>query len=360
LSLLEEIGVADTLIEAGNRVDVVGFYEGQKRAEVKLESLDCEHPFVLVLPQQALEEVLRGQLEKRGVKIQWNHRLSALDQSAGTVLAQVERLSKESTGYSVARTEWVVDKSYEVRASMVVGADGHRSTVRRLLEIDYEDQGDPHVFAVFEFSADAAPLHELQVVLHEDTMNVLWPMADGRFRWSFEMSEGFETDPRVKSRLFVQLRDEPYPHVTEEKLSELIAERAPWFSASVEEVFWSAAIRFERRLASSFGTGRVWLVGDSAHLALPMGIQSMNIGFREAADLSWRLLTALSNPESTAVLESYGDHWKSEWKNLLDLGSTLKPGPGTDPWVAERVKRIPPCVPVSGQDMRELLSQLGL
>ncbi len=361
LSLLGELGIAEALVDRGNRVESVGFYEHEKRAEVKLDALSGDYPFVLVLPQQALEEALRERLEERGVKILWNHRIAGLEQQGDSVSAHIERLSKESTGYSVARTEWVVDKSFEIQASIVVGADGHRSSVRRLLEIDYEDQGDPHVFAVFEFVTDAEALHELQVVLLDDSTSVLWPMNDGRFRWSFELEEGLEkTDPRVKSRLLVQLRDEPFPHVTQEKLEELIAERAPWFSAPVEEVLWSAAIRFERRLASSFGVGHVWLVGDSAHLALPMGIQSMNIGFREAADLTWRIASVLVNPGSAALLEGYGDHWRSEWQNLLGLGAKLRPREDTDPWVAGRAPRIPPCVPVSGEDMGVLFRQLGL
>lgn len=360
LHLLGELGVANALVECGNRVDSVGLYEDEKKAELKLSALSGSYPFTLVVPQQALEEALRHQLEKRGVKILWNHRLAGLEQRGGSVSARMERLSKESTGYSVSRTEWVVDKSFETQASVVVGADGHRSSVRRILEIDYEDQGDPHVFAVFEFVTDAEPLHELKVVLLEDSTSVLWPMTDGRFRWSFELAEGLEkTDPRVKSRLLVQVRDEPYPHVTQEKLQELIAERAPWFSAPVKEVLWSAAIRFERRLAARFGKGRVWLVGDAAHLALPMGIQSMNIGLREAADLSWRIISVLANPDSTALLEGYGDQWRSEWQELLELGETLKPGENTDSWIAARSSRIPPCVPVSGEDMSALFRQLG-
>jgi 2-polyprenyl-6-methoxyphenol hydroxylase-like FAD-dependent oxidoreductase len=361
LHLLGELGIADALVERGNRVDSVGFYEGEKRAELRLDALSGKYPFTLVLPQQALEEALREQLAERGVKILWNHRLAGLEQGLDSVSAQIERLSKESTGYSVSRTEWVVDKSFEIQASIVVGADGHRSSVRRLLEIDYEDQGNPRVFAVFEFVTDVEALHELQVVLLQDSTSVLWPMTDGRFRWSFELDQSVEkTDPRVKSRLLVQVRDEPYPHVTQKKLQELISDRAPWFSAPVKEVLWSAAIRFERRLAGSFGRDRAWLVGDAAHLALPMGIQSMNIGFRESADLTWRIISVLANPESTALLEGYGDQWRSEWQQLLELGTKLKARENTDPWIAERVSRIPPCVPVSGEDMNVLFQQLGL
>jgi len=59
-------------------------------------------------------------------------------------------------------------------------------------------------------------------------------------------------------------------------------------------------------------------------------------------------------------LEGYGDHWRSEWENLLGLGATLKSQEDTDPWVAGRASRIPPCVPVSGEDMSVLFRQLGL
>jgi 2-polyprenyl-6-methoxyphenol hydroxylase-like FAD-dependent oxidoreductase len=318
-------------------------------------------PYVLVLPQQALEEVLRTELEKRGCKVDWSHRLAGLEEEGDVVRASVERLSKESTGYSVARTEWVVDKTLQIEASFVVGADGHRSVVRRLADIEFEDLGSSNVFAVFEFDTDSDAGSELQLVLDEGTTSVLWPMANGRFRWSFEIANAQEqTDARIKSRLLVQLRDEPYPYVTEDELTRLIRDRAPWFTPQTREVVWSAAIRFEKRLASTFGRDRVWLAGDAAHLALPIGIQSMNIGLREAKKLGRNLADILSRRGGWELLETYNRGRLTEWTRLLSRQTAPIPQLEADEWITQRATRISQCLPASGRDLTTLLEKLGL
>jgi 2-polyprenyl-6-methoxyphenol hydroxylase-like FAD-dependent oxidoreductase len=279
-----------------------------------------------------------------------------MDENA--VVACLEKLGKDSSGYAVARTEWVVDKAFESTAQFVVGADGHRSTVRRSLGIDFETVGPGQTFAVFEFTSDADVEHEMRIVFEAKRTSVLWPMGNGRFRWSFEVDVPAETlDPRVKSRLFVQVRDESYPYVSEEKFGELIAERAPWFGADVEELLWSGVIRFERKLAASFGRQRAWLVGDAAHLAAPAAIQSMNIGLREASLLTQQLGGVLRGSGPISSLSTYESKSVAEWQRLL-AGVTAEET--AENWVQSYSARIPSCVPASGDNLEVLLNGLGL
>jgi 2-polyprenyl-6-methoxyphenol hydroxylase-like FAD-dependent oxidoreductase len=362
LRLLDELELTQTLLAGGNMVQVLGLYgDGKKRGEINMSGLSGKFPYVLVLPQQQLEEILLERLSALGVKIHWNHRLSRLQQNGGGVTAKVEKLAKESTGYSVTRTEWVVDRELEIGCRFLVGADGHRSLVRRSLGIDFPERGTPSTFAVFEFTTLGPAGREIQIVVDEKSTSVLWPLPEGRFRWSFELS-GFRAalDPRLKSRLFVQFRDQPFPHVEEERLEALILDRAPWFDVKVVEVVWSAAIRFERRLAARFGAGRVWFVGDAAHLALPIGIQSMNVGLREAADLTTRIAAVLKGGEDVGTLESFNDRWCEEWRALLRLADHPAATAEATGWVKERAGRIPHCVPASGDDLLALAAQIGI
>jgi 2-polyprenyl-6-methoxyphenol hydroxylase-like FAD-dependent oxidoreductase len=362
LQLLSQVRLADQLIASGNRVETVGLYGGGRlRKKLEFSALGGSYPFILVLPQRALEEALRERLEAKGVKVLWNHRVAGINSGDDGVETRIERLGKESTGYSVARTEWIVEKLLEFRSDFVIGADGHRSLVRRALDIDYPKQGEALNFAVFEFKTAGNSGVEVGLVLDENSTSVLWPLSDGCFRWSFEMPESEGTlDSRVKSRLLVQFRDEPYPHVSDERLTEYIQERAPWFDAEITEVEWSAAIRFERRLAEPFGRGRGWLVGDAAHIALPVGIQSMNIGLREASDLVAKMDQVLRAGAVLDTLESYNDERIAEWKNLLGLSSRVESKAGADPWIERNASRIPTCLPASGADLEALLGQVGL
>jgi 2-polyprenyl-6-methoxyphenol hydroxylase-like FAD-dependent oxidoreductase len=74
-----------------------------------------------------------------------------------------------------------------------------------------------------------------------------------------------------------------------ERLEQLIAARAPWFTARPTRIYWSTLGRFDRRVARSFGNGGVWLAGDAAHQAAPVGVHSMNSGLIEAHELAARI-----------------------------------------------------------------------
>jgi 2-polyprenyl-6-methoxyphenol hydroxylase-like FAD-dependent oxidoreductase len=361
LRLLAELGLAEEVVRLGYRVDRLVFHDHREICgELQFSGLGGSFPFVLVLPQEALEDLLRERLEKRA-RILWNHRLAEIKTSEEQVESRIEELGKDSSGYAVARTEWVVEKVIDSRAPFVVGADGHRSTVRKSLGIEFESVGKPHSFAVFEFESDVDPAHEMRIVLEKKRTSVLWPLGNRRFRWSFELDKEDEiVDPRVKSRVFVQLRNESYPRATREDLVELIAERAPWFEGEIRELAWSAVIRFEKRLAQKYGSHRAWLLGDAVHLAFPVGIQSMNVGFREAHRLVQGLYGVLRSRVAPDSLRSYEEESLAEWRILMGIAGKSTLAGAADPWVETYADRIPSCIPASGEDLRVLLERIGL
>src|SRR5271157_4085936 len=95
LQLLDEEGIAREAIQRGQRIETAAFYEGALRcAEVKLSGLPVEFPFVLVLEQSILEDLLEKKLKERGgVKVHWNHRLADLGMSDGAAAARIEELA---------------------------------------------------------------------------------------------------------------------------------------------------------------------------------------------------------------------------------------------------------------------------
>src|SRR5262249_1270923 len=58
-------------------------------------------------------------------------------------------------------------------------------------------------------------------------------------------------------------------------------------------------------IADRYGTGRVFLAGDSAHQLSPTGGFGMNTGIQEAVDLAWKLAARLSGWGGNALLASY-------------------------------------------------------
>jgi 2-polyprenyl-6-methoxyphenol hydroxylase-like FAD-dependent oxidoreductase len=356
LALFDRLGLAQDLVALGHRLEGLAFYEGMERqARVSFAQLPGPYPFALVLPQQALEGVLEGRLRESGIEVEWNHRLARLRLAYGEMSAGIERLARGPDGRTAVEAKsWVYP-------DWVIGADGSRSVVRQALGVEYAEVGPAETYAVFEISADLPAENEVRVVLDESTAGVLWPIARDRFRWSFRIDdwEGF-IEPREKRRRFLRVSEEPFPYLVVERLRELLDRHAPWFTAEIGRVVWSAASRFECRLASRFGRGNVWLAGDAAHLASPIGVQSMNVGLREAHDLATRLVAVLQREASDAVFDSYAGERQSEWRQLLGLAGPPSVRPDARPWVRTHAARLPSCLPATGDDLAALLEQLGL
>jgi 2-polyprenyl-6-methoxyphenol hydroxylase-like FAD-dependent oxidoreductase len=358
LALLDEVGLAPEVLRQGLHVKTVAFYEGsERRAEIPLRELDDPFREVVVLPQNVLEDLLVQALIDRRVPVLWNHRLADLEKNGDGMRVRVDRLGKQSTGYAAATTEWLVEKSIESRVRYVIGADGHESFVRRRLGIDYSAVGPSDLFAIFEFAVDAPMPEEVRVILDEKTTSVLWPMRGGRCRFSFEVADhGESLDRRTKSRLAVQIGGKSYPYLEASHLAGFLRERAPWFAGTPADVNWSLLVRFDRRLASSYGSDRVWIAGDAAHMTGPVGVQSMNVGLREAAALSDAILLRLGGGGSGSELEDYGGGFLAEWRTLLGLDAMPGPAPG-EPWLASRRNRVLSCIPASGEDLTRLWSR---
>jgi 2-polyprenyl-6-methoxyphenol hydroxylase-like FAD-dependent oxidoreductase len=362
LRLMDELGVLGSVLERARRVRKVGLYDHSgRRAELRISDLAEDHSFLVVLPQDELETILSGALEKCGVKIEWSHQAAGIEQGPDGCKVGIEKLSKESTGYVVQHTEWVVGKRKVMEVPFVIGADGHDSAVRRGLEIGFPAVGDAVEFAVFEFRTDADLGDEMRVSLDADTTSVCWPLPGGCCRFSLQKPvDDPDWDTREKDRNVVQVGSETFPLLTEQRLLELLQEQAPWFRGNVGGIRWRMMVRFERRLVESFGRGRVWLLGDAAHLTGPIGVQSMNAGFLEAVELADAIAAALQGKGSSVAFENYDERRRRLWQQLLGVTPALTASAGTDPWVADRTDRLVSCIPAFGADFARLAAQIGL
>ena len=159
-----------------------------------------------------------------------------------------------------------------------------------------------------------------------------------------------------------------------ERLAQLIAARAPWCTARPTQIYWSTLAVFEWRLTRSFGKGGVWLAGDAAHHAAPVGVQSMNSGLVEARELAARIAQIQHASGASSLLEDFATETHEAWQWLFDVstparetrvagtsgGRVVRALPEAAPWVRAMAARILSCVPASGDDLEPLLQQIGL
>lgn len=374
LALFEELGLKQQILSLAFPVRTLGLWDrAGSRGQIRLaEGEDC----LAVVRQDVLEEMLEKALRELGVKVSWRHEVAKIEQANGGVNVQVNRFERESRGYIVAHTEWVVAESKELEVPFVIGADGHRSGVRRALGAEFPEVGPPLYFAVFEFSADAGLEQETRLVLGEETTDVLWPLPGGACRWSFQLpgytdeqaealkdqllKSGFGYFPTEREKDRGAGGGEGLPVLEESSLNEYIRTRAPWFRAQPTDVTWRTLVRFEKRLTSRFGKGGMWLAGDAAHLTGPAGVQSMNLGLFEGRDLAGRIADILKSNGSAALLEQYNTHWTQVWRELQGLTGGLEAADDCPEWLRDKAGRLLPCLPAHGDALRALAAQVGL
>jgi hypothetical protein len=73
----------------------------------------------------------------------------------------------------------------------------------------------------------------------------------------------------------------------------------------VERVNWFSTYHVHHRVANQFCIGRVFLLGDAAHIHSPVGGQGMNTGIGDAVNLSWKLGAVIHQRANESILKSY-------------------------------------------------------
>jgi 2-polyprenyl-6-methoxyphenol hydroxylase-like FAD-dependent oxidoreductase len=343
LRILDEAGLGKKLIAEGRKLTKVAYYEGrERRAEIDYASLASRHPYLLIVRQSVLESAVADALRAENVKVLWGHRLQGLSKKGGILEAEVAKLEHVAAGYPAARSEWVVARTETIRPAYVIGADGYDSAVRRMSGIEMDESGAEELYSVYEIEAAGELPAEARVMLDPDLTSVYWPLEEGRCRWGFQIQDASEHE------------------VSMERLEQLIAARAPWWTARPMQIYWSTLALFEGRLARSLGTGGIWLAGDAAHQAAPVGVHSMNSGLIEGRELAARISAIQRTWEAPSRLEEFATETHEAWQRLLGAGRSVSALPGADPWVRQTAARIVSCIPASGDDLEPLLKQIGL
>ena len=318
----------------GRKLTKVAYYDGrEKRAEIDYSALSSQHPYLLVVRQSLLEKAAEQALRKKKLKVLWGYRLESLNADDGTLRA--ERGKARSGRERLRRRAKRVGRraNRDDTTAYVIGADGYDSAVRRMAGIEMAEHGAGQVFSIYEIEATGALPAEVRVRLDPDLTSVYWPLEDGRCRWGFQIPDASGHAPSM------------------EQLEQLIAARAPWWTARPTQIYWSTCALFESRLARSFGKGGVWLAGRRAQ---------HEFGAGGSARLAVRMMRILRAAGAASLLEEFATETHEAWQWLLGAGREVSALPGADPWVRQTQARILACVPASGDDLEPLLGQIGL
>jgi hypothetical protein len=183
-----------------------------------------------------------------------------------------------------------------IRAAYVIGADGAHSVVRHALGLKFTGASYPQHFLLGDVHVDwDVDPGRMRIFLRGNQIGLFLPLhgqqhARVMTSQNLSASEAKEDDCDV-----------PLP------LAELEAEFAKISGRSVtlSEPVWLARFRTHHRVVNKIRGGRVFVVGDAAHIHSPAGGQGMNTGMQDAANLAWKLVASLRGEGSDSLLDSY-------------------------------------------------------
>ena len=92
------------------------------------------------------------------------------------------------------------------------------------------------------------------------------------------------------------------PPPTIDKIRDIAKVVVP-FSLEITEPTWVSRSFVQCRSASSYQEGRVFLVGDAAHIHSPAGAQGMNTGLQDAFNLAWKLSLVIKGLAKDTLLK---------------------------------------------------------
>jgi 2-polyprenyl-6-methoxyphenol hydroxylase-like FAD-dependent oxidoreductase len=240
------------------------------------------------LNQPRLEPILRERAREAGATILQGTEIVSLRQDANGVTLRVGDVGGGN--------------ERELTGQYLIAADGGHSKVRELLGIGYEGRGAFSRSLTIYFSADLSPW------LGEKPWSIIYvnnPVFAGFFRMNRAGTVGFlgvntlgdpQRDPEAAMNAAVD--------VSEARMIELVRAGVgvPDLPVRIDGFSrWRATAEVARK----FQDGRVFIIGDAAHLMPPNGGFGGNTGIHDAHNLAWKLANVIQGHANPRLLETY-------------------------------------------------------
>ncbi|GAA2291698.1 rifampin monooxygenase [Streptomyces hawaiiensis] len=271
IEMLDQRGLLERFLAEGRKHPLGGFFAGL--AKPAPDRLDTAHGYVLGIPQPATDRLLAEHAAELGAEIRRGCELVGLNQDDDGVTAELADGTR-------------------LRSRYLVGCDGGRSTVRKLLGVGFPGEPSRVETLMGEMEVAASP---------EELATVMAEVRKTHFRFgAMPIREGVH---RVIVPAEGVAEDRTAPPTFEEFRQQL--RKFAGTDLGVHSPRWLSRFGDATRQAERYRTGRVLLAGDAAHVHPPTGGQGLNLGLQDAFNLGWKLAAELRGWAPQGLLDSY-------------------------------------------------------
>jgi len=191
------------------------------------------------------------------------------------------------------------------RASYMVGADGGSSVIRKALGLSFEGSSSAANWFVIDIRNDPLGRPGAYVCADPERPYVSISIPHGIRRFEFMLKDGETADVAM----------------TDEFVSRLIEPLIP--ATAKVDIIRRRIYTHHSRMASHFRSGRVFLIGDAAHVMPVWQGQGYNSGIRDSLNLSWKLAMVLKGQAGDRLLDSYESERRDHVRAMIDLSTRV-------------------------------------
>ena len=251
------------------------------------------HPFISTFFQPDLEAALFHGLKRFPcVDVRFQHTIETFEQTETGVIVSI-RTAK--------------DRLWKVKCTYLLACDGGRSTIRHLLNIPMHGTTFAQKWLVIDCLSDQQSSTIVKFFCNPHRPAVTVPSPNNRRRWEFMLLPG-ENEQDL---------------LNEEIIATLIQQTDGSLSSPSLQIIRHTIYAFQSTLAKTFYHGRVFLLGDAAHMMPPFGGQGLNSGLRDAHNLSWKIAMVMHGQASSQLLYSYHQERHRHVAQMIKLSSFL-------------------------------------
>ena len=213
---------------------------------------------------------------------------------------EVTGLVDEQDGAVVSIQDDAGNRS-SIPTRFVIACDGASSTIRRLLQIPFEDLGFDEPWLVVDVLVNDDALHNLPTVCAQ--------YCDPERPYTYIIGPGNHR----RWEIMLNVGDDPREVEREERVWQLLSR---WLEPSQGRLWRASSYRFHALVAQRWRVRRVFLAGDAAHQQPPFIGQGMCQGVRDVTNLCWKMISVLSGQSAESLLDTYEQERKQHVTTL--------------------------------------------